>query len=69
MSLEFPTRSDPNLAVQPQKMARGLKFTAVEENDGLDTHNTQELLNTDSSSSLQTAIGSASPPAKLELNS
>ena len=22
----FPTRSDTNLAVQPQKMARGLKF-------------------------------------------
>ena len=41
----------------------------VSENDSLDTHNTQELPNTDSSTSLQTAIGSASPPAKLELNS
>ena len=40
----------------------------VAENDGLDTHNTQGLLNTHSSS-LQTVIGSASYPAKLELDS
>ena len=26
LSLRFPTRSDTNRAVQPQKMARGLKF-------------------------------------------
>ena len=26
LSLGFPTRSDANWAVQPQKMARGLKF-------------------------------------------
>ena len=43
--------------------------TAVVENDGLDTQNTQELPNTDSSISLQTAIGSVSPPDKLELDS
>ena len=27
----FPTRSDTNRAVQPQKMARGLKFRIYEE--------------------------------------
>ena len=27
----FPTRSDKNRAVQPQKMARGLKFRILEE--------------------------------------
>lgn len=42
--------------------------TAVTENDGSDTHNTQELLNTESLSSLQTAIGSALHPAKWELD-
>ena len=30
----FPTRSDTNWAVQPQKMARGLKFQ-IEEVEGL----------------------------------
>ena len=30
-SLGFPTRSDKNRAVQPQKMARGLKFWILEE--------------------------------------
>ena len=31
MSLEFPTRSDTRRAVQPQKMARGLKIQIQEE--------------------------------------
>ena len=30
----FPTRSDTNQAVQPQKMARGLKF-GIKEEEGL----------------------------------
>ena len=34
LSSEFPTRSDTNLAVQPQKMVRGLKFRN-QEVDGL----------------------------------
>ena len=29
-SSQFPTRSDTNQAVQPQKMARGLKFQILE---------------------------------------
>ena len=31
MSSGFPTRSDTNQAVQPQKMGRGLKFRILEE--------------------------------------
>ena len=31
LSLGFPTRSDPNWAVQPQKIARDLKFWIKEE--------------------------------------
>ena len=34
LSLEFPTRSDTNRAVQPQKMTRGMKFRN-EEVEGL----------------------------------
>ena len=33
MSSGFPTRSDTNRAVQPQKMARGLKFRIKEVED------------------------------------
>ena len=34
MSPEFPSRSDTNWAVQPQKMVRGLKFN-IKEEEGL----------------------------------
>ena len=34
LSLAFPTRSETNWAVQPQKMARGLKFQ-IKEVEGL----------------------------------
>ena len=33
LSLGFQTRSDTNWAVQPQKMARGLKFRIFEEEE------------------------------------